>query len=369
MNDNTFMSMALQLAKQGLYTTRPNPRVGCVIVKDETVVGQGYHERAGEPHAEIHALEQAGEKARDATAYVTLEPCSHHGRTPPCADALVSAGVKRVVVAMTDPNPQVSGRGLQRLHEAGIEVTTDVLQAQAEKLNPGFIKRMQTGLPWVRIKMAMSLDGRTAMASGESQWITGKDARADVHRLRARSCAILTGTGTVLADNPSLTFRPHEHESLQFEIPEKASQPLRVVVDSHCRTPLKARLLSDDGSTLIATVQTGNRADALSKAGAEVLTLPVDRHQVPLQLLLQELADRQINEVLVEAGARLAGALFDEGLVDELIIYMASHLMGDQGKGLVHLPAITAMRERQQLSIQDIRAVGNDWRITAVPVK
>ncbi|TNG00044.1 MAG: bifunctional diaminohydroxyphosphoribosylaminopyrimidine deaminase/5-amino-6-(5-phosphoribosylamino)uracil reductase RibD [Gammaproteobacteria bacterium] len=369
MNDITFMSMALRLAKKGLYTTRPNPRVGCVIVKDDVVVGQGFHVRAGEPHAEIHALGEAGERARDATAYITLEPCSHHGRTPPCADALVSAGVKRVVVAMTDPNPQVSGRGLKRLHDAGIEVAKDVLQPQAEKLNPGFIKRMRTGLPWVRVKLAMSLDGRTAMASGESQWITGKDARTDVHRLRARSCAIMTGTGTVLTDNPSLTFRLGEHEGLQTEIPAQASQPLRVVVDSRCRTPIDARLLSQPGNTLIATIQAGDKAEALSNAGAEVLTLPVDRHQVPLEILLQELADRQINEVLVEAGARLAGAMLEEGLVDELVIYMAAHLMGDQAKGLVHLPGISTMRQRQPLRIQDIRAVGDDWKITVIPVR
>ncbi len=360
-DDFAYMARALRLAERGLYTTDPNPRVGCVIVRDGRVVGEGWHARAGEPHAEIHALRQAGDQARGATVYVTLEPCSHHGRTPPCADALVEAGVARVVAAMEDPNPQVSGQGLARLAAAGIEVEHGVLAVEAEALNPGFVSRMRRGRPWVRVKLAMSLDGRTAMASGESRWITDEPARADVHRLRARSSAMVTGIGTVLADDPRLTAR----------LPEgvEVLQPLRVVLDPDLRMPPTARMLEAPGGVLVMTLEDApDRAQALRDAGAEVVVLPGRRGALDLEEVLRELARREINEAMVEAGAILAGNFVTDGLVDELILYVAPHLMGDRARGLVHLPGVERMAERIELEIADIRAVGRDWRITARPV-
>ncbi len=359
--DHQFMARALQLAERGLYTTMPNPRVGCVLVRDGVVVGEGWHEYAGGPHAEVNALQAAGERARGATAYVTLEPCSHHGRTPPCADGLLAAGVSRVVAAMEDPNPLVAGQGMQRLAASGIEVAVGLLQPQAEQLNPGFIRRMRDGRPYVRSKLAMSVDGRTAMASGESKWITGEAARADVQRLRARSCAIVTGIGTVLADDPSLNVR--------FALPGgRENQPLRVVLDPHLSMQPSARMLSLPGTTLIATAcnEKGPRA-ALEQAGAEVVVLPYGVDAVDLDGVLQLLAERQVNEVLVETGATLSGALLRAGLLDELIIYMAPLLMGDQARGLFHLPGLDSMAQRVELEIADMRAVGRDWRITARP--
>lgn len=368
MNDINYMSRAIQLARCGTYTTRPNPRVGCVVVKDRQIVGEGHHIKAGGPHAEIYALRNAGDNAADSTVYISMEPCSHHGRTPPCVDALIEAGVEQVVAAMVDPSPEVSGQGMQRLRDAGIAVSEGMLKAEAEKLNPGFIKRMSKGLPYVRIKMAMSLDGRTAMASGESQWITGQEARADVHRLRASSCAILTGSGTVLADNPALTFRIEEHETLVSELPADTKQPLRVVCDSKLQTPADAKLLSQPGKTLIFTTQLNEKSDILTQAGAEVVAVPEQSGKVSLKAVMQELSRRQINEVLVEAGSGMAGALLAEGLVDELLIYMAPHLMGDKARGLMAIPGLERMDDRINLRIDDIRAVGQDWRITAYPV-
>jgi len=312
MNDTAYMARAIQLARKGLFTARPNPCVGCVVVNDKQIVGEGYHRKAGEPHAEIHALKAANEKAGGSTVYVTLEPCSHTGRTPPCANALIDAGVKRVVVAMTDPNPQVAGQGLTRLREAGIEVTEGVLQAQAMDLNPGFIKRMRHGIPYVRVKLAMSLDGRTAMASGESQWITGEHARTDVHRYRAASGAMLTGIGTVLADNPSLTFRVEDYPQLQQQIPGDTEQPLRVICDSQLQTPLDANILNQPGRTLIVTLQGKQDVNALRQAGADIIHLEEDNGKVSLSVLLRTLAEREINDVMVEAGAGLAGALLSE---------------------------------------------------------
>ena len=367
MNDTAYMARAIQRARKGFYTARPNPRVGCVIVKDDQIVGEGYHHRAGEPHAEIHALKAAGENARGAAVYVTLEPCSHTGRTPPCANALVAAGVQRVVVAMADPNPDVAGQGLARLREAGIDITEGVLQTPAMDLNPGFIKRMMYGLPYVRVKSAMSLDGRTAMASGESKWITGEHARADVHRLRAASGAMLTGSGTVLADNPSLTFRVEDHPQLKQEIPGDTEQPLRVICDSRLQTPLDAEILNQPGHTLIATVQEDERAVSLRQTGAEVIQLEESNGKVSLSAVLRTLAEREINDVMVEAGAGLAGALLNERLVDELVIYMAPHLMGGDARGLLTLPGLESMADRVEVKIKDIRAIGNDWRITATP--
>ncbi len=353
------MARAIQLARRGLFTSDPNPRVGCVLVQDEEIVGEGWHQRAGEAHAEINALHMAGGRAKGATAYITLEPCCHHGRTPPCSDALVAAGVSRVVVAMEDPNPQVAGQGLAQLTKAGIETRSNVLRAQSEALNPGFIKRMRTGRPFVRCKLAMSLDGRTAMASGESQWITGEDARRDVHRLRARSSAMLTGVSTVLADNPSLNARLNTDEIVQ--------QPTRIVLDSQLRMPTDARLLSLPGRTLVCCTEAAGpeKITALTDAGAEVHRLPAENGHVSLPALLDFLGREEINEITVEAGATLNGALLQAGLVDEIIIYLAPLLMGDAARGLFHLPGLEAMGQSIKLQIVDMRALGNDWRITA----
>ena len=358
-DDHRYMAHALQLAERGLYSTDPNPRVGCVLVRDGDVVGEGWHERAGEPHAEVHALRAAGARARGATAYVTLEPCCHHGRTPPCSEALIAAGVARVVVAMQDPNPRVAGGGLKHLQAAGIQTASGLLASEAEMLNPGFAMRMRRGRPYVRCKLAMSLDGRTAMASGESQWITGAAARTDVQRLRARSSAIVTGVGTVLTDDPSLTVR----------LPEATRQPLRVVLDHALRTPSSARLLHEPGTTLVVgTSEAEAPREALLAVGAEIVLLNAAAGRMALADVLEVLAAREINEVLVEAGATLAGAFVQARLVDELIIYMAPTLLGDAARGLLHLPGLERMEQKIALDIRDIRKVGADWRITAVPV-
>lgn len=354
--DHRHMARAIQLAQRGLSSTDPNPRVGCVLVREGEIVGEGWHERAGEAHAEVHALRAAGERARGACAYVSLEPCSHHGRTPPCADALLDAGVKRVVAAMEDPNPQVAGRGLTRLREAGVSVASGLLATQAMALNPGYIKRMRSGRPFVRCKLAMSLDGRTAMASGESKWITGAAAREDVQGLRARSSALMTGVGTVLADDPNLTVRLDGAER----------QPLRVIVDTHLSTPVTARVLQQPGRTLIVTaVEDGEAAEALRAGGAEVRVLPDRQDRVDLSATLDLLGQLGMNEVMLETGATLSGSMLCAGLIDELIIYMAPVLMGDAARGLFHLPGLAHMADRVSLSISDIRRVGDDWRITA----
>lgn len=364
--DHLFMARALRLARKGLYSTHPNPRVGCVIVRDGEIVGEGWHARAGEPHAEVHALRQAGERARGATAYVTLEPCSHHGRTPPCADALVAAGVGRVVAAMQDPNPQVAGRGLLRLANAGIEVLSGVLEAEARALNVGFIKRMASGLPFVRVKSAMSLDGRTAMASGESQWITGPAARAEVQRLRAQSSVVLSGADTVLADDARLTVRPDEL-GLGAEATFMAASrpPLRVLVDGRLRVPL-SKSFFQVGPALVATCAAAAARDRYLADGHELLAVPGSNGHVDLRKLLLELAGRGVNEVLVEAGPRLAGAFARAGLVDEYRIFVAPKLLGSSARPLFELP-LNRMAEAPELQIVDIRAVGDDWQITAVP--
>ncbi|MCO1333601.1 bifunctional diaminohydroxyphosphoribosylaminopyrimidine deaminase/5-amino-6-(5-phosphoribosylamino)uracil reductase RibD [Microbulbifer sp. OS29] len=363
------MVRAIQLAERGLYTTMPNPRVGCVITNAEgTIVGEGWHRRAGEPHAEIEALRDAGEGARGATVYVTLEPCSHTGRTGPCAEALVDAGVARVIYGMQDPNPKVGGTGLQRLRDAGIEVEGPVLEEKCRALNPGFIKRMTLGLPLVRSKSAMSLDGRTAMASGESKWVSGPAARADVQRLRARSCAIVTGVETVRRDNPNLNVRAGEM-SLESLVAEQAAevQPLRVIVDSQLRTPAKAFILQGDAPTLVCTTEraAAERRERLERAGAEVLVLPQDKEgRVDLLAVLKELAKRQCNEVLVESGATLAGEFLYRGHVDELIVYLAPKILGSTARPLFELP-IERMGSMLPITVTDMRAVGHDWRITA----
>lgn len=352
--DSRHMARALQLAARGLYTTTPNPRVGCVIVRDGQIVGEGWHERAGTPHAEIHALRAAGDAARGATVYVTLEPCSHHGRTPPCAEALVSAGVARVVAAMRDPNPLVAGAGIDMLTLAGIQAEVGLMEAEARALNPGFISRMTRGRPWVRLKTASTLDGRTALANGQSQWITGEAARADVQRLRARACAILTGSGTVLADDPRMTVR-------DFDI---GRQPLRVVVDSTLRTPASAAVLP----ALIAC----HRADpaaraALEAAGADVIELPGADGRVDLAALLALLAQRGVNELHVEAGAALNGALLAANLIDEWVAYVAPMAVGNDARGLFAIPELTALKDAARFTLADVRHLGGDVRLTLLP--
>ncbi|MEW6414772.1 MAG: bifunctional diaminohydroxyphosphoribosylaminopyrimidine deaminase/5-amino-6-(5-phosphoribosylamino)uracil reductase RibD [Pseudomonadota bacterium] len=352
--DSRHMARALQLAARGLFTTTPNPRVGCVIVKDGVVVGEGWHARAGTPHAEIHALNAAGAAARGATAYVTLEPCSHHGRTPPCAEALVNAGVARVVAAMKDPNPLVAGGGIDMLTLAGITAEVGLMEAEARALNPGFVSRMTRGRPWVRLKTAATLDGKTALANGQSQWITGEAARADVQRLRARACAILTGSGTVRADNPRMNVR-------DLDI---GRQPMRVVVDSRLCTPANAAILP----ALVAChhAESGARA-ALEAAGAEVVELPGSGGRVDLAALLALLAQRGVNELHVEAGAALNGALLEAGLVDEWVAYVAPMAVGDAARGLFATVPLAALADAARFRFADVRQVGGDLRLTLVP--
>ncbi|OGU20746.1 MAG: riboflavin biosynthesis protein RibD [Hydrogenophilales bacterium RIFOXYD1_FULL_62_11] len=352
--DHAHMARALQLAARGRYTTSPNPRVGCVIVRDGRVVGEGWHERAGTPHAEVHALKAAGDAARGATVYVTLEPCSHHGRTPPCAEALINAGVGRVVAAMTDPNPLVAGGGISMLTLAGVEAEVGLMQAEARALNPGFVSRMTRQRPWVRLKTASTLDGKTALANGQSQWITGEAARADVQHLRARACAILTGSGTVLADNPRMNVR-------DFDI---GRQPLRVVVDSALRTPADAAILP----ALIACHHADPTTRALlERSGAEVVELPGADGRVDLLALFTLLAQRGVNELHIEAGAALNGALLAAGLVDEWVAYVAPMAVGDDARGLLAQAPLTSLADAARFQLSDVRQVGSDVRLTLLP--
>lgn len=338
-----------------MFTTTPNPRVGCVLVREGQVVGEGWHQRAGEPHAEIHALLRAGDLARGATAYVTLEPCSHFGRTPPCSRALVDAGVSRVVAAMEDPNPQVAGRGFALLRAAGIEVEVGVLETEARELNLGFVSRMSRGRPWLRVKVAASLDGRTALANGQSQWITGAAARQDGHRWRARACAILTGIGTVRDDDPQLTVRGVDI----------GRQPLKVVVDSKLELSPRARLF-DGSAVLVATASEDvQRTAILRERGGEVLYLPSAAGKVDLPALMETLARRGINEVHVEGGGRLNGALIDDGLVDELLLYMAPCLLGGDARGAFDCAPLTSLSDKVSLSMRDVRMIGGDVRLLA----
>lgn len=360
--DHEYMSLALRLAEQGLYSTTPNPRVGCVLVNNGQIIGQGAHLKAGEPHAEIMALRDAEAKfptlIEGADAYVTLEPCSHFGRTPPCADALIKAGVNRVIAAIKDPNPQVAGNGLARLAAAGIKTEHGLMEAQAQELNAGFISRMTKNKPFMRVKIAASLDGRTALANGESKWITGEAARQDVQHWRARSCAILTGIGTVLADDPQMNVRNIVN----------ARQPLRVVVDSKLRISPQAKIL-EGGNTLIAYVSdTENKADALSKAGAALIKVESSDGKVCLKQLLRHLAERGINEVMVEAGQTLNGALFALHLVDEFLFYYAPTLLGADARGMLAFPQLKNMQDRTQLSMIDLRQFGQDIRFRAKPI-
>ena len=353
--DHDFMALALRLARRGLYSTTPNPRVGCVIVKDGVVVGEGWHQRAGEAHAEVHALNAAGSSARGATAYATLEPCSHHGRTPPCAEALIDAGVARVVAAMQDPNPQVAGRGLARLAAAGVVAECGLLEAEARELNVGFVSRMSRGRPWVRLKLAASLDGKTALHNGVSQWITGPAARQDGHRWRAQACAILSGIGTVRGDDPQLNVRGVATDR----------QPLKVVVDSRLELSPQARVLEGGPLLLVTAAANGEKSETLRWRGAEVICLPNATGQVDLPVLLNELGRRGINELHVEGGFRLNGALLSAGRVDELLLYVAPCLVGDKARGMFDLPELASLDAKQRLTVHDMRMIGNDLRIIA----
>ncbi len=348
------MARALELAALGLFTATPNPRVGCVLVRDGVVVGEGWHRKAGEPHAEANALAAAGDKARGATAYVSLEPCKHFGRTPPCVDALINADVSRVVAAMRDPNPEGSGGGA-KLEAAGIRFESGLMEDEARELNIGFVSRMTRARPWVRMKIAASLDGRTALANGKSQWITGPEARKDGHRWRARACAVLTGIGTVTADDPRLNVR---------EV-ETTRQPLRVIIDSRLETPLTARIL-DGGPVLVFCAQdkAAERA-ALEARGAEVVLLPNASGKVELPDMLAALASRGINELHVEAGVKLNGSLVREGCVDEFLVYLAPSLLGDAAQGMASLTAMASLDERVKLAFHSVERVGPDLRILA----
>ncbi len=352
--DSHWMAQALHLAELGLYGTSPNPRVGCVLVKQDILIGSGWHQKAGEPHAEVYALRAAGERARGATAYVTLEPCSHFGRTPPCAEALIVAGVSRVVVAMSDPNPLVEGKGIECLRAAGIEVECGLLADAAGALNAGFVSRMKHGMPWVRCKTGMSLDGRTALSNGVSQWKTSAESRRDVQHWRARSCAVMTGINTILSDNARLNVR--EIQTLR--------QPLRVVVDSMLRMPLDALILS--GGVLIYTaVENEFKIAPLLALGAQVKCLPDKAGQVDLKAMMRDLALRGCNEILLEAGAILTGAMLRADLVDELLLYVAPQLLGDTARGMAVLGDLVTLDQRVDLQWQDVRQIGNDLRITA----
>lgn len=349
------MAQALRLAELGLYTTTPNPRVGCIIVREGKVIGQGWHERAGQPHAEINALNMAGEKARGATVYVTLEPCNHQGQTGPCAESLIKSGVARVVAAMRDPNPLVKGGGLGKLKQAGVQTECGILENEARELNIGFISRMTRGRPWVRMKIAASLDGKTALNNGKSRWITGEPARQDAHHWRARSCAVLTGIGTIRDDDPQLTVR-HVKTS---------RQPLRVVVDSKLEILPSARVLQGGGVLIFCAVDDETRISRLSDVGAKVIILPNQEGKVELGQMMASLAKFEVNEVLVESGFRLNGSLLKAGLVDELLLYLAPHLLGDNARGMFDLPELTELAGRRELKVLDLRMVGQDMRVLA----
>ena len=375
--DRRAMTRALELAARGLETTHPNPRVGCIIAQGEEIVGEGWHERAGEPHAEANALRAAGPKAVGATAYVTLEPCNHHGRTPPCVDALIAARVARVIFAGRDPNPRVSGRGAEALRQAGIAAEPGLLEAEAAELNPGFLKRMRSGRPWIRVKLAMSLDGRTALANGASQWITGPAAREDVQHWRARSSAILTGIGTVLADDPRLDVRLPDPPSGRPRL-----QPLRVVLDARLQTPPEARMLATGGGVLIITAashgendvdlaarraQLAERGAAIEEVAAGATRAAAGATRLSLPDVLDHLGRREVNELWVEAGSRLAGALLEESLVDELLLYIAPKLLGPQAQPLVAMEELRQLQDAPGFMIVETRQIGEDVRLRMRP--
>lgn len=367
-SDYQHMSRALQIAQRGLYSTDPNPRVGCVIVKDNSVLAEGWHQKAGHPHAEIEALKNASENntfadVSGATCYVSLEPCAHHGRTPPCTEALIKAGIRRVVAATIDPNPLVAGKGLQQLNEAGIETGSGLMEAQARELNPGFEMRMKQGRPFVRCKLAMSLDGKTALANGQSQWISSDESRMDVQRLRARSSAVMTGIGTVIADDPSMSVRL----SGSSEWTKHGRQPLRVILDSDLEISPDAKILGLPGDVIIFNAsECGDKKKQLANLGVEMVSVEAKRGSAFLEYVLRYLArEKEINEVLLETGSTLSGEMLQAGFIDELIIYLAPTLLGQDAKALFQLPLIDNMSDRISLNISDIRTIGKDIRIKA----
>ena len=362
--DHAHMALALRLAERGLFTTQPNPRVGCVIAHGEEIVGSGWHQRAGGPHAEVFALSEAGNRARAATAYITLEPCAHFGRTPPCADALIAAGVARVVIAHVDPFAGVDGRGIDKLHAAGIKVESGLMAAPARELNRGFLSRIERRRPWLRVKLAMSLDGRTALASGESKWITGDGARADVQRWRARSSVILTGIGTVLADDPRLTVRISDQASDLGDAVQVA--PLRVILDRDLRSPISSNILDGTVPTLILHGRDAEPVDQRFER-AELAAVEIRQGRLDLSAVLELLAAREINEIQVEAGPTLCGALFAEGLADELLLYIAPVLLGNDARPMLDLPPLSDMSARWKLGMLDQRMLGEDWRLLLRP--
>ncbi|MDO4429916.1 MAG: bifunctional diaminohydroxyphosphoribosylaminopyrimidine deaminase/5-amino-6-(5-phosphoribosylamino)uracil reductase RibD [Lonepinella koalarum] len=367
--DHTFMQLAIELAKQGRFTTSPNPCVGCVIVKKGEIVGKGFHFRAGEPHAEVMALREAGERAKGATAYVTLEPCAHFGRTPPCALGLINAGVSKVIAAMQDPNPQVAGKGLAMLAEAGIETAVGLLEQEAENLNKGFLHRMRTGRPFVQLKLGMSLDGRTAMANGESKWITGDEARADVQQERAKASAVLSTSATVLADNPSLNVRWEQFsdEIQQIYMKEDVRQPVRVILDFQHKIQPKQGIFSIPSAIWLVSDKPRDLADF--PEFVEQMIIETYEEQTALSALMQALGKRQINSLWVEAGATLAGALIEENLVDELILYVAPKLLGNDARGLCKLPHLNRLTDAPQWVLQEVLHIGEDLKMRYIRKK
>lgn len=370
--DYQYMQRAILLAKRAHYTTSPNPRVGCVLVNDNKIVGEGYHVKAGQGHAEVNALKQAGALAKNATAYVTLEPCSHYGRTPPCAEGLIKAGVKHVIAAMVDPNPQVSGNGLKMLAVAGITIQQGLLEQEARDLNVGFIQLMTTQLPYVRCKLAASIDGKTAMSNGESKWITSPEARRNVQRLRAQSCVVVSGAGSVLFDNAKMNVRWSELGHLK-QLYTKASlrQPIRAIIDSQNRLSPALALFKIESPIIIFTHNIENThkwpyfVEHISVPFAKNLTEGHVKSKLDLKAILSILGKRGLNDVLIESGAQLAGAFVEQNLVDELILFQAPKLMGADGKGLLNMPNVKALSQAKKLTFSDIRMVGEDIRITA----
>ena len=371
--DVFYMQEAINLAKKGLYSTKPNPAVGCVLVKDGLIIAEGWHQKAGQPHAERVALANAGDKAEGSTAYVTLEPCSHYGKTPPCADALIEAKVARLVVAMQDPNPLVSGQGIQRIKNAGIEVIVGVLEAESKELNLGFIQKMEKQLPFVRLKMASSLDGRTAMINGESHWITGEESRQEVHKMRALSGALITGIGTVLADNPSLTVRLSDAELAKLNLSQENCHPIRVVLDPNLSMPIDAKMLSLPGRTILMTSkETVERSPELIELfhnqGVEIVAVSAQNDRLDIESILRYLAQEEnINDVMVESGAIVAGAFVQSGLVNELHSFIAPSLMGNMAKPMFMLPGIESMDQKMNFKIKQIERFGEDIRLILVP--
>ncbi|QNH66332.1 bifunctional diaminohydroxyphosphoribosylaminopyrimidine deaminase/5-amino-6-(5-phosphoribosylamino)uracil reductase RibD [Proteus vulgaris] len=368
LHDEHYMRRAIELAALGRFTTSPNPNVGCVIVKEGEIIGEGYHHHAGGPHAEVNALKMAGDKAKGATAYVTLEPCSHFGKTPPCADALINAGVKRVVAAMQDPNPQVAGRGLHKLLSAGIDVSHGVLMQEAEKLNVGFFKRMRTGFPYIQLKLGASLDGKTALASGESQWITSKASRRDVQNFRAQASAILTTSATVLADNPSMNVRWDElSDEIKALYPEETlRQPIRIVADSQNRVTEHHKITQIEGECWLARTKS-QPADWQGNVSEILLPTNGKNSGVDLVLLMMQLCKRNINTVWVESGAHFAAALLEAGLVDELIIYIAPKILGNDARGLFALSPLSSLSEAPEFTVDSLQQIGSDIRVCLKP--